>query len=1412
MPPVEPEPSPPPGERQMVGKMFGHKLGAHLAPSPYLVTCVTGDQRKRMAEVKKAEGDPTAFRPTAIWLPPVFMTDAERSYYWIALLYLRTYDFDAGTSTTVFPPFALSLCSPTSKTLVTPVYSERTDAEGTARLILAYFQRRDRLAQTDIFFPLVWSIREREDDTQPWNDETGLVIPFAAWRRKPDGRHWALVTPLFLNFGDADEDTTVVANIYHRKTRDSEDTGVVPFFFSGRSGNSRYTLIPPLAFYQGTDGDRTTTFVGPVYTHRAPDGVDFGVFPFYFGGRHPDRSYDVAPLVFWRWAGTDAHGWVIPPLLAAHWGSDDGENTWVLQTWYQSDKTGYDFTSFPIVFFERDGASNHQVIAPLFWRFEDPEKTTTVVGNVFLQQRKTGYDFGVAPLYFRGRDGDTGYDDLVPLFFTSHDGPKHRVAVPPALFAHWGDDESESTWALQTWYQSRRDGYSLVSLPFLFLGRDGPASHQVFAPLFWRFHDPEQTTTVVGNVFLHEKPTGYDFGVAPLYFRGREGDSGYDVSPPFFWRFQDPEQTTTVAANVFLHQKPTGYDFGVAPLYFRGREGDSGYDHLVPLFFSGHDGPNHHLVVPLALTAHWGDADSENTWSLQTYLQTRRDGGYHLVSFPVLFAGKDNDSEYEVMPPLLLGHWGDASSETIWALQSWYRSGPEGYSFASLPFVFAGKDAQSSYQVVAPLFWRFQNPEKTTTVVGPGYFARRPDGYDFGLAPLYFRGRDGARAYDISPLLFWNLEQPGSHLLVIPPALTARWSDGDSENTWALQTYYQKRKDGFRLVSLPLVFAAKDDESEYETVVPLFWHFKDAEKTTTVIGTGYLQQRKTGYDFGVAPLYFRGREADAHYDVSPPLFWSWGDAQSHHLFIPPLLTAHWGDGEGESTWALQTYYQRRRDGFTLVSLPFLFAGKDEQSEHEVVAPVFWRFKESEKTTTVVGPAFLQTRPTGYDFGIAPLYFRGRDAGARYDVSPLLFWSWGDAQSHHLLLPPLLAYHGGDGETETTYALQTYYQRRPHGFSLVSFPFVFASKDVLGEYEVVPPVFWRFKDLDKTTTVVGPVFLQERASSYDFGVAPLYFRGRDEQGGYDASPFLFWRWNDATSHHLVLPLLLTAHWGDADGEGTFALQTYYQARPDGFTLTSFPLVFAGAEGPSNYQVVAPLLWHFHDPDRDTVVAGPVFRHVDPEKTLFGVAPLYFGGRGKGWAWDFVPPLFYRHAGEHSQHLMVLPLFDYREDQDSRLFLSPIAVHSKDPQHERTVVGGLYWRMSGPDADAQVLFPLWWNVLNKGTGNRLTTVFPFYWRYQEASETTHVLINLMWSYGVGELGPKWSFHFFPLLDLASYHPGHFLWQILTGLIGREVQGDSARWRTFWVWNSPQKLTPEAPPPAQTPAPLGGPKAGF
>ena len=99
----------------------------------------------------------------------------------------------------------------------------------------------------------------------------------------------------------------------------------------------------------------------------------------------------------------------------------------------------------------------------------------------------------------------------------------HSLFLPPLLAWHSGDEEAgtETTFALNTYYQSRRTGFTLASVPLLFAGREGDVHHLLVPPLFWRWGDKERTTTIAANVFWTE--TAERFARFLEFLGGREG-------------------------------------------------------------------------------------------------------------------------------------------------------------------------------------------------------------------------------------------------------------------------------------------------------------------------------------------------------------------------------------------------------------------------------------------------------------------------------------------------------------------------------------------------------------------------------------------------------------------------------------------------------------------------------------------------------------------------------------------------------------------------------------------------------------------------------------------------------------------------------------------------------------------------
>src|SRR5439155_1723839 len=139
-------------------------------------------------------------------------------------------------------------------------------------------------------------------------------------------------------------------------------------------------------------------------------------------------------------------------------------------------------------------------------------------------------------------------------------------------------------------------------------------------------------------------------------------------------------------------------------------------------------------------------------------------------------------------------------------------------------------------------------------------------------------------------------------------------------------------------------------------------------------------------------------------------------APDHSLtLIPPLVFGRYVDQDGSTTLAANVFYRETSKRSDLAVFPFYFRGRSEIDSYDVVPPLLLRWGDASQTTTVVPPAFYQSTSDGFEAGVVPLWFGGRHGEHRYD-----------------LVPPLLFYHSSDGDESTTYALQTYYERRKNG--------------------------------------------------------------------------------------------------------------------------------------------------------------------------------------------------------------------------------------------------------------------------------------------------------------------------------------------------------------------------------------------
>ncbi len=1255
------------------------------APRPF-AECISPEERAEILQNQKRQ----AFGKSAIPLPPLLYVSRDRTFIEALFLYWSATDVEEGSKLRLVLPFLLQSCTPKSDTTVTPLFGWRDDAEGRAGFIGPYFFRRDRTAETDVLFPFFFRILEPGRrtlgilnfyDHETKKGRSGALIPFAFWGERHDtGDHYTFVPPLFWRWGDRQETTTIAGLAYwrdHLRTPDW-DFGLVPFYFGGRHADRYYDFVLPPLYWQwgGKDEHTSIALVPPGWISKKGRAWSAGAIPFYFGGRDGELYHDV-----------------VPPLLYGRWGNALEHKTWLLQSYYRQAGDAWTFFSFPFYFGSRDGkGGGYDVGFPLYWRFFDKDTDTGVAFQTYWRTTKDGWDAGSLPFWASGRSkSGWGYD-----------------AVLPPLYVRWGDEAKDSTLVLNTylWRDKKGEDYDFAFFPLLYAGRHGQ-SRTVLSPLYLKFADALQSTTIIPPGYYHEesgKENGsWDFGLAPLVFTGarqcKPAAAGggcaehYTIVPPALTlHWSDERESFTWALLGYHHRTPEKLSYGAFPFFFRSVSGDEGY-----------------TLIPPLLTFDIHDKDRATTVVFNTYYRRGLRNGegdpddYDFGFAPLWFQGRHHGRRYTVFP--FFPFWYDHDDTHSLLIAGPYYRHVQGPSWDSgvLPFYFGGRDVakgKDSFYNYVPLAlyfdWGDDVRRERTTIFPLGWRHREPAGGDFGIFPFFF-------SHDRGPDHFW----------LAPPILSAHWGDAHTENTIAALYYdFQSARDRHRGIfplwaSGELDIGEKEGSTRYDFILPpVYEHVSSPRSDTTIVLQSWLhQRRKGGWNAGSFPFYAGGRSDDG--------------SEYYDLVLPPLF-ARWGDAESKTTIATLYYDRETRYGSDFGFAPLYFGGRqkvDKHSYYDVVPPLYWRFGDDDGHTTVAGLFYHRELGAREHFGLLPFYAAGRNTGPD------------GTGSYDLVLPPLFM-RFSDSQSSTTVLLPGFYSHSQVGWSLGVVPFLFLGRnEQTGEhYTFVPPLFWQWGGAKDSTTLFLPLgWHRSHVHGSSTGILPFYFAGDDGAEHYRA----------------ILPPLYMS-WGDGATETTVSLLYFNRTRPDGYTRGVIPFYAESRKNDEYVRMITPLYWQWGELDADR---GLLF-----------------------------PLAYWQREGPSS--LFLSPLVVRSVDGDA---------HKK-----RLVVFPFWWQFDSPDSSVNVGFPLWWDFKWKDAeaqDKRLSILAPLGFRYEKPDESTTLVLNTYYSRGKGKNSAAWSFHFFPLFSLDRYHADHFKWQALLGLVGREREDQLSRWKYLWFfWTDP------------------------
>ncbi|WP_437668731.1 hypothetical protein [Sorangium sp. So ce131] len=442
--------------------------------------------------------------------------------------------------------------------------------------------------------------------------------------------------------------------------------------------------------------------------------------------------------------------------------------------------------------------------------------------------------------------------------------PQDPLAVPPAVKKQIGTNDP-GEWEVGRAEEIQRDWYGLY-----YGERSGSYQFRTLFPLWAERKMPGDRATMV----------------TPLYYNRRSKDVDADVLFPFFWKLRD-ENTYTTVVGPFMHRESAGrpaspgrkaepgrHDNWLAPLFFEGKSDDgSGYFHIPPLLtFTHHTARGgFNLVGPLFCSWKGGPA-----------CDTRSADDIDLGLAPLYFYGRDESSEYEVIPPLLhYYHYSDVGdrSTNLWGPLLWQHS-REGDVFNVMPFYWHSWGKNYDRTTLFPLF-HYGYKGNSSLLVTPLFVKARGEEGESTFATWGYARYRGRTELDMITPLFWQYRDP----------------DIDLTRTFLLPFYYRNT----------------EPRSDDIAVFPFYGRFKRHGLSDTTWITPFFRHTKdlTGWETDIYPFFYAGRNRSSTHLVVAPFLWDFASPTSRTTLALPFYY-RFADENSVSQLALNTFYREQK--------------------------------------------------------------------------------------------------------------------------------------------------------------------------------------------------------------------------------------------------------------------------------------------------------------------------------------------------------------------------------------------------------------------------------------------------------------------------------------------------------------------
>jgi hypothetical protein len=355
-----------------------------------------------------------------------------------------------------------------------------------------------------------------------------------------------------------------------------------------------------------------------------------------------------------------------------------------------------------------------------------------------------------------------------------------------------------------------------------------------------------------------------------------------------------------------------------------------------------------------------------------------------------------------------------------------HREAPFEHDNWLAPLYFEGVSRTGGYFHAPPLLTTSHwDTAGAFTLVGPYFRTRTGRSVDMGVPPLFFHGDNG------------NIDGNRRTYTLIPPLLYFHSDrETDSTSTTIVGPVIQQsdaKRDVFDVAPLFFHIKGKPESGgvaeERTTLFPFFHYGHDAD-SSLFVAPGYLRSvtRKSDTLLSLVYDHVEGRGgATSLTAVGPivPLWWDYRDrdlglrtwalapffmsteSATEHDWLTPLVGRFETRGESRTWWVFPTFtFGSSKSGWENDLHPIVYVGRDGDSSHTVVAPVFWDFANPKGRTTIGVPlywrfadtrddsvtqvaantVYLQKRVVGgldWQFHLVPLFSYGENPGGYF---------------------------------------------------------------------------------------------------------------------------------------------------------------------------------------------------------------------------------------------------------------------------------------------------------------------------------------------------------------------------------------------------------------------------------------------